>query len=90
LIIGELEKRLVIDPPKTYFKLWQEVQDLLKMAKDDFNENFLGRAVECVETYEEDWEIYYKPEVIREWIEKWFGSLSSIETTKVEEEANCH
>jgi len=71
LTVGELYKRLVVDPPRNYPNFYQEVKDLLLMAKDDFPLDFekthtLGRR---------HWAFY-------KWFNKWLRQ-GSIETTKL-------
>lgn len=76
LTVGELYKRLVLDPPRTYPEFYQEVKDLLLMAKDDYPKYpLMGKG--------EPW----SHREYNAWFRKWFGSYLnqlSIETLKAE------
>lgn len=86
LTVGELEKRLVIDPPRTYHKLWQEIQDLLKLANDDFPryEDIMERRRERGRRGERGFNTQLQFKIEAEgWRNKWLGNLCSIETKKI-------
>lgn len=81
-LIGELEKRLVIDPPRTYHRLWREVKDLLLLAKRDFPQEPKPPTLDPSD--EELWETAMELAAwgvrVIAWSEKWLGNHSPIET----------
>jgi len=79
LSVGEFYKRLVVDPPRNYPDFYQEVKDLLLMAKDDYPhvEDLPDKMIHRNDILEG---LFFKRS---DWFRRWFGT--SIETTEVKQ-----
>lgn len=85
LSVGELYERLVVDPPRGYAEFYQEVKDLLKLAKDDFPKPEEG---DYAESRYGDITLSLPTGALemrlKVWYDKWFGT--SIERVKLNED----